>query len=233
MSSNILTGSGSRSRRRRLPIPGTAGPSSARRPHGATGPLGPLIDIQRRRWIDQLRPLDRDPPTQQLLTDLDLFRNVRDRPAGVNHQMRGVTPIRRRVPLSLSSHRNILPCQAPGPAIKDVHRTGSTSSGRVLPTASLRRKVGAPGGFEPDLGGRGDVQHVVDLVASGAGEPVSDLLTGGSDPRGGEERHYPLQAKGFLAAVAPARHRRQDPTSDRGRAPCRPCRARQDNQVLH
>lgn len=52
--------------------------------------------------------------------------DVGDRAARIEHQMRGVTPVRRRVTPAFCLHRNIL---LTGPAwpSKDVHQTGSTS----------------------------------------------------------------------------------------------------------
>ena len=52
-------------------------------------------------------------------------------------------------------------------------------------TGDLASVVGLAFGVEPDLGGRCDVEHVVGLAVTGAGEAVSDLFAGGGVERGG------------------------------------------------
>jgi hypothetical protein len=73
--------------------------------------LGTLVDIQRPRRVVHPRPLDRDPPAQQLLTDTDLPSHDRDRPAGIDDQMSRLATEGWRVTraLALARHEDILP----------------------------------------------------------------------------------------------------------------------------
>jgi hypothetical protein len=59
------------------------------------------------------------------------------------------------------------------------------ASALVLLAVILRRWWARPSGVEADLGGGGDVDHVVHPAVPGAGEAVSDDLSGGGFDGGG------------------------------------------------
>ena len=67
------------------------------------------------------RPLDRDPPTQQLFPDADVAGDLRDAASVVDDQMRGILTLLRGVSLPLGTHEGILSCQARARLFQYVH----------------------------------------------------------------------------------------------------------------
>lgn len=92
--------------------------------------LSTLVNIQRRLGRTGARTLPRNPTAQQLLADIQLTRDRRDRPAGIDHTQRGLTPIFRRIRLpALRAHQG----HPPRPARKHAEPAWSVSGTRGQP----------------------------------------------------------------------------------------------------
>ena len=114
----------------------------------------PTLCVHRRRAPRDYRLLSvlwpPRPPAEQLLSNTDLRGNVRDRPAGVDHQTHRLVAVLRGVgrAFAFSRHGNNLPA---GPAVprSDVHHQGSTPEGTSSASAGSLTKLNLSGASPP------------------------------------------------------------------------------------